>query len=56
VLGLAAINDPAYIKEIGKIHAAQLRALTIHWMLGPQIDFATEHMWSRVYNIFGSIR
>jgi beta-glucosidase len=55
VLGLGAINDPDYVKEIGRMHAAQLRALGIHWMLGPQIDFATEPMWSRVYDTFGSL-
>lgn len=55
VLGLGAINDPAYVKEIGRMHAAQLRALGIRWMLGPQIDFATEPMWSRVYDTFGAI-
>ena len=55
ILGLGAINDADYIKEIGTMQAAQLRAVGVRWMLGPQIDLASEPMWSRVYDTFGSV-
>ena len=54
VLGLGAIDDEAYVKQIGAMQAAELRAVGIRWMLGPQADLATEPMWSRVYDTFGS--
>lgn len=54
VLGLGAINDAAYVENIGRMQAAQLRAVGMRWMLGPQIDLATEPMWSRVYDTFGA--
>jgi beta-glucosidase len=54
VLGLGAIDDLAYVKQVGAWQAAQLRAVGVRWMLGPQVDFATEPMWSRVYDTFGA--
>jgi beta-glucosidase len=54
VLGLGAIDDEAYVKQIGAWQAAQLRAVGVRWMLGPQADFATEPMWSRVNDTFGA--
>lgn len=55
ILGFGAINDADYMKEVGSMHAAQLRAVGVRWMLGPQADLATEPMWSRVYDTFGSV-
>lgn len=53
-LGLGAIDDEEYVKQIGAHHAAQLRAVGVRWMLGPQVDFATEPMWARVHDTFGA--
>lgn len=55
MLGMAAINDADYVKNVAKMQAEQLRALGMRWLLGPQVDLASEPMWSRVYDTFGAI-
>jgi beta-glucosidase len=54
LLGFGAIDDEAYLKEIGAYHAAQLRAVGVRWMLGPQSDVATEPMWARMIDTYGA--
>jgi beta-glucosidase len=53
-LGFGAIDDEAYLKQVGAHHAAQLRATGVRWMLGPMVDVATEPMWARVGGTYGA--
>lgn len=54
MLGLAAINDEAYVENVARMQREQLASLGIRWMLGPQAELASEPMWSRVYDTFGA--
>lgn len=54
VMGFGAINDENFIYDMGLKQAASMRAMGVRWMLGPQLDLASEPMWARVYDTFGS--
>lgn len=53
-MGFGAIDDPARIREFGRLHAEALRAVGVRWFLGPFADLASEPMWSRIYDTFGA--
>lgn len=52
-LGMAALFDPARVKEFADIVAKEYRALGITVALGPQIDLATEPRWMRYEDTMG---
>ncbi len=53
-LGLGAINDPEYVREIAALHAKAYKANGIFMLLGPMCDVLTEPRWARVYDTMGS--
>lgn len=52
-LGLAAIGDPAAVRQHAEITSRELRAMGIRALLGPMADIATEPRWSRISGTFG---
>ena len=52
-VGLAAIGDPAVVREFGRIAAAEYRALGFRVILNPMADLATEPRWNRIPGTFG---
>lgn len=52
-LGLAAIGDPAAVREHAVITSRELRAMGIRALLGPMADLATEPRWNRISGTFG---
>lgn len=52
-LGLAAIDDPAVIREFADIARQEYCAVGIRAALHPQIDLTTEPRWGRQYHSFG---
>jgi beta-glucosidase len=53
VLGLAAIDDAAVVRQFGDIARREYRAVGIHMALSPQADLATEPRWPRIDGTFG---
>jgi beta-glucosidase len=53
-LGLAAIGDPALVRQFGDVARQEYRAVGIHMALSPQADLSTEPRWPRVTGTFGS--
>jgi beta-glucosidase len=53
-LGLAAIGDPALVREFGNVARQEYRAVGIHMALSPQADLSTEPRWPRITGTFGS--
>ncbi|MGD9365865.1 MAG: glycoside hydrolase family 3 N-terminal domain-containing protein [Desulfobacteraceae bacterium] len=53
-IAFAAINDKRLIKKIAAEHAAEYRACGVRALLGPMADLATEPMWARVYDTYGT--
>ena len=53
-LGLGAINDPDYVKEVAGIHAQAYKAHGVNMLLGPMCDVIGEPRWARVYDTMGS--
>lgn len=53
MLGMAAIDDVALVKQFGDIARREYRAVGIHMGLSPQADLATEPRWPRVTATFG---
>uniref|UniRef100_E6Q043 beta-glucosidase n=1 Tax=mine drainage metagenome TaxID=410659 RepID=E6Q043_9ZZZZ len=52
-LGLAAIDDPAVVREFGNIARQEYLAVGIDEALSPQADLATEPRWARINGTFG---
>jgi beta-glucosidase-like glycosyl hydrolase len=52
-LGLAALRDPARVREFAEIVNAEYRALGIRAALHPTVDLATEPRWARQAGTFG---
>lgn len=52
-LGMAAIGDPAAVRQHAEITSRELRAMGIRALLGPMADIATEPRWSRISGTFG---
>lgn len=52
-LGLAAIGDPAAVRQHAEITSRELRAMGIRALLGPMADIATEPRWNRISGTFG---
>lgn len=53
-LGLAAIDDPAVIRDFAERAGQEYRAVGIRAALHPQIDLATEPRWARQLQTFGA--
>lgn len=51
--GLAAIGDPALVREYGDVVRRELLAMGIRVYLGPMADTFSEPRWSRGYGTFG---
>ncbi|PPF59856.1 beta-glucosidase [Clavibacter michiganensis] len=54
-IGMGAIDDPATTLEMGRIIAAEYRAVGITEALSPQADISTEPRWTRQDGTFGSV-
>lgn len=54
-IGVGAIDDPATTLEMGRIIAAEYRAVGITEALSPQADISTEPRWTRQDGTFGSV-
>ncbi len=54
-IGMGAIDDPATTLEMGRIIAAEYRAVGITEALSPQADISTEPRWTRQAGTFGSV-
>jgi beta-glucosidase len=52
-IGLAAIGDPALVKEFGDIARQEYLAVGIRVALHPMADLATEPRWARIQGTFG---
>ena len=52
-LGLAAIGDPALVRQFADIVRREYLAVGIRMALHPQIDLATEPRWARICGGFG---
>ncbi len=52
-LGLAAIGDPALVRQFGDVARQEYRAVGIHLALSPQADLGTEPRWPRITGTFG---
>lgn len=52
-VGLGAANNPALMREIGRVTADELRATGIQWNFAPTIAVATDLRWGRAYESFG---
>ena len=50
--GLGAANDPAMMKEIGRITAAEVRATGIDWTFAPTLAVALDDRWGRAYESY----
>lgn len=53
-LGLAALRDPALVRQFADIARSEYRATGIHQALSPQADLYTEPRWSRGIATFGA--
>ena len=51
--GMAALFDPAIMKQFGKIASLEYRAMGIATALSPQIDLSTEPRWRRARMCYG---
>ncbi|MEH0196427.1 glycoside hydrolase family 3 N-terminal domain-containing protein [Caulobacter sp. CCNWLY153] len=51
--GMAAIRDPALVRDFGRIAAREYRAVGITMALSPMADLATEPRWPRINGTFG---
>ncbi|WP_228503585.1 glycoside hydrolase family 3 protein [Clavibacter phaseoli] len=54
-IGMGAVDDPATTLEMGRIIAAEYRAVGITEALSPQADISTEPRWTRQDGTFGSV-
>ncbi|NBC34986.1 glycoside hydrolase family 3 protein [Novosphingobium sp. FSY-8] len=54
LLGFGALGDADLVHRFGQIAAAEYRAVGIHEALSPQVDLASEPLWSRITGTFGS--
>ncbi|MBP2457347.1 beta-glucosidase [Clavibacter michiganensis] len=54
-IGMGAVDDPAATLEMGRIIAAEYRAVGITEALSPQADISTEPRWTRQDGTFGSV-
>ena len=52
-IGLAAIGDPALVREFGDIARQEYLAVGIRTALHPMADLATEPRWGRINGTFG---
>ncbi|WP_233188320.1 glycoside hydrolase family 3 N-terminal domain-containing protein [Actinomyces qiguomingii] len=52
-LGMAALFDPARVRQYAAIISREYRALGITTALGPQIDIATDPRWMRLQDTWG---
>ena len=53
-IGLAAIGDPALVREFADVARREYLALGIRAALHPQVDLATEPRWARQAQTFGA--
>ena len=53
-LGLAALRDPARVREFADIARQEYLAVGIRSALHPQIDLGTEPRWGRQFHTFGN--
>lgn len=51
-VGLGAANNPALMKEIGRVTADEVRATGIQWDFAPTIAVSQDHRWGRSYESF----
>jgi beta-glucosidase len=54
-IGMGAVDDPATTREMGRIIAAEYRAVGITEALSPQADISTEPRWTRQDGTYGSV-
>jgi len=51
-VGLGAANDPALMREIGRITARELLATGVHWDFAPAVSVPQDIRWGRSYEGF----
>jgi beta-glucosidase len=54
-IGMGAVDDPETTRAMGRIIAAEYRAVGITEALSPQADISTEPRWTRQDGTFGSV-
>jgi beta-glucosidase len=52
-IGLGATRDPALLKEIGRVTAAEVYPTGIRWTFSPCLCVARDERWGRTYESFG---
>lgn len=52
-LGLAAMRDPAFVRQMADIAREEYIAVGIRGALSPQVDLSTEPRWSRISGTWG---
>ncbi|MGB1157803.1 MAG: glycoside hydrolase family 3 N-terminal domain-containing protein [Porticoccaceae bacterium] len=53
-IGLGAANDPALIRKIGKITAAEVAVTGIDWVFAPTVAVAKDFRWGRTYEAYSN--
>lgn len=51
-IGLGAANNPALLREIGRITALEMRATGIDWTFAPTLAVAQNDRWGRTYESY----
>jgi beta-glucosidase len=51
-IGLGAARDPALMRQIGEVTAAELRVTGLDWTFAPTIAVARDDRWGRTYESF----
>ena len=52
-IGLGATRDPALIREIGRITAAEIKVTGIDWTFAPTLAVVRDDRWGRTYEGYG---
>lgn len=52
-IGLGATRNPALVKEVGRITAAEVYATGIRWTFSPCLCVSRDERWGRAYESFG---
>lgn len=53
-IGLGATNNPALIRQIAEVTAAEVKATGIDWIFAPTVAVAKDFRWGRTYESYSS--